>query len=145
MIIEVIDLVKRFGENAAVDGVTFSIAEGEIFGLLGPNGAGKTTTISMISCLLTPTSGDVKVDGASVLTDPVSVKRALGVVPQDIALYPTLSAIENLKFWARMYGLSGRLLEERVPHARGVRRGGASRVPLLQLRRRDADRVAGCR
>ncbi len=116
-IITVTDLVKRFGEVAAVDGVSFAIREGEVFGLLGPNGAGKTTAISMIRCLLTPTSGDVVVEGFSVLRDPMAVKRALGVVPQDIALYPTLTALENLRFWGRMYGLSGSLLEERVAEA----------------------------
>lgn len=116
-IVTVTDLVKRFGEATAVDGVTFDIREGEVFGLLGPNGAGKTTAISMISCLLKPTSGDVVVDGASVLTQPERVKRALGVVPQDIALYPTLSALENLRFWGRMYGLAGKALEERVAAA----------------------------
>ncbi len=116
-IIVVTDLVKRFGEVAAVDGVSFSITAGEIFGLLGPNGAGKTTAISMISCLIPPTSGDVVVDGTSVLKDAGKVKCALGVVPQDIALYPTLSAVENLRFWARMYGLSGKVLEQRVLEA----------------------------
>jgi len=117
MIIEVKDLVKRFGDNTAVGGVSFSMAEGEVFGLLGPNGAGKTTTISMISCLIAPTSGDVVVDGASVTTDAASVKKALGIVPQDIALYPTLTALENLRFWGRMYGLSGALLDERLEEA----------------------------
>jgi ABC-2 type transport system ATP-binding protein len=116
-IVVVTDLVKRFGENAAVDGVSFEILEGEVFGLLGPNGAGKTTAISMISCLLTPTEGDASVDGHSVRSDPGKVKAALGVVPQDIALYPTLTALENLRFWGRMYGLAGRLLEERVAEA----------------------------
>jgi ABC-2 type transport system ATP-binding protein len=111
------DLVKRFGDNFAVDGVSFSIAEGEVFGLLGPNGAGKTTTISMISCLIEPTSGEIVVDGASVKRDSAAVKRALGVVPQDIALYPTLTALENLQFWGRMYGLSGALLAQRVEEA----------------------------
>jgi ABC-2 type transport system ATP-binding protein len=116
-IVTVTELVKRFGDNAAVDGVSFSISEGEIFGLLGPNGAGKTTTISTISCLIEPTAGDIVVDGASVNTDPAAVKRALGIVPQDIALYPTLTAAENLRFWGRMYGLSGSLLEERLEEA----------------------------
>ena len=116
-IVTVTDLVKRFGDNAAVDGVSFDILEGEIFGLLGPNGAGKTTAISMISCLLAPTSGEVIVDGASVTKDPRKVKSALGVVPQEIALYPTLTALENLRFWGRMYGLGGRLLEDRVAEA----------------------------
>jgi ABC-2 type transport system ATP-binding protein len=116
-LVVVTDLVKRFGENAAVDGVSFTIREGEVFGLLGPNGAGKTTTISMISCLIAPTSGTVTVGGLSVATDAAKVKCALGVVPQEIALYPTLTALENLKFWGRMYGLSGALLEERVAEA----------------------------
>jgi ABC-2 type transport system ATP-binding protein len=88
-----------------------------VFGLLGPNGAGKTTTISMISCLIAPTSGTVTVGGLSVATDAAKVKCALGVVPQEIALYPTLTALENLKFWGRMYGLAGALLEERVAEA----------------------------
>jgi ABC-2 type transport system ATP-binding protein len=113
-IVDVKNLVKRFGDVAAVDDVSFEIAEGEIFGLLGPNGAGKTTTISIISCLLEPAAGDMIVDGSSVLSDPAGVKRALGVVPQEIALYPTLTALENLQFWGRMYGLSGSLLDERV-------------------------------
>jgi len=115
-IVEVSGLVKRFGELTAVDGVSFEIADGEIFGLLGPNGAGKTTTISMISCLLAPDEGDVRVAGHSVTEDSIGVRRALGVVPQEIALYPTLTAAENLKFWGRMYGLSGRSLDDAVAY-----------------------------
>ncbi|MDO8964745.1 MAG: ABC transporter ATP-binding protein [Coriobacteriia bacterium] len=116
-IITVEGLVKRFGDHAAVDGVSFSIREGEVFGLLGPNGAGKTTTISILSCLIAPTEGEATVDGHSVRTEPGRVKSALGVVPQEIALYPTLTALENLRFWGRMYGLGGKLLEERVAEA----------------------------
>ncbi len=116
-IVQVQGLVKRFGELMAVDHVDFSIAAGEIFGLLGPNGAGKTTTISMISGLLDPTDGDVLVDGNSVRSKPIAVKRVLGVVPQEIALYPTLSAKENLQFWGRMYGLSGKELSSAVDEA----------------------------
>ncbi|HEY5506995.1 MAG TPA: ABC transporter ATP-binding protein [Coriobacteriia bacterium] len=116
-LVEVSGLVKKFGENTAVDGVSFQILEGEVFGLLGPNGAGKTTTISMISCLIAPTAGTVTVGGLSVATDATKVKSALGVIPQEIALYPTLTALENLRFWGRMYGLSGALLEERVAEA----------------------------
>jgi ABC-2 type transport system ATP-binding protein len=116
-LVVVTDLVKRFGEHAAVDGVSFEIREGEVFGLLGPNGAGKTTTISMISCLIPPSAGTVVVDGYSVATQSAKVKSVLGVVPQEIALYPTLTALENLKFWGRMYGLAGALLEERVAEA----------------------------
>jgi len=116
-IVEVTDLVKRFGDFTAVDGVSFSISEGVVFGLLGPNGAGKTTTISMISCLLAPDGGDVTVGGHSVLRNATAVKRALGVVPQEVALYPTLSAAENLAFWGRMYGLSGAELKKAVAGA----------------------------
>ncbi|MDZ4063433.1 MAG: ABC transporter ATP-binding protein, partial [Coriobacteriia bacterium] len=116
-IIRVSDLVKRFGDLTAVDGVTFSIREGEIFGLLGPNGAGKTTAISVIACLLDLSAGDVEVDGHSVLEDPMAVKRVLGVVPQEVALYPTLTARENLNFWGRMYGLGGKELSAAVDEA----------------------------
>ncbi len=113
-VVEVKELVKKYGELAAVDKVSFNIAEGELFGLLGPNGAGKTTTISIISCLLEPTAGDVLVDGNSVKSHPNKVKNLLGVVPQEIALYPTLTALENLKFWGRMYGLSESILSKRI-------------------------------
>ncbi|MDZ4179350.1 MAG: ABC transporter ATP-binding protein [Coriobacteriia bacterium] len=116
-IVSVQGLVKRFGDLVAVDNVEFSIAEGEIFGLLGPNGAGKTTTISMISGLIEPSSGDVIVAGDSVRTKPRAVKRSLGVVPQEIALYPTLTARENLQFWGRMYGMSGKELSLAVDEA----------------------------
>ncbi|MDZ4178832.1 MAG: ABC transporter ATP-binding protein [Coriobacteriia bacterium] len=116
-IVAVQGLVKRFGDLVAVDNVEFSIAAGEIFGLLGPNGAGKTTTISMISGLLEPSSGDVIVAGDSVRTKPRAVKRSLGVVPQEIALYPTLTARENLQFWGRMYGMSGKALSSAVDEA----------------------------
>ena len=109
-------LVKRFGDMTAVDGVSFSIVRGSIFGLLGPNGAGKTTTISMISCLLAPDAGDVLVDGHSVRKDSSAVRRVLGVVPQEIALYPTLTAAENLRFWGRMYGLGGHTLAEAIEY-----------------------------
>jgi ABC-2 type transport system ATP-binding protein len=115
-IVVVDGLVKRFGDMTAVDGVSFSIAEGSIFGLLGPNGAGKTTTISMISCLLAPDAGDVLVDGHSVRKASGAVRKVLGIVPQEIALYPTLTAAENLRFWGRMYGLGGRKLAEAVDY-----------------------------
>jgi ABC-2 type transport system ATP-binding protein len=113
-IIQVDSLEKRFGDLLAVDGVSFSVDEGEIFGLLGPNGAGKTTAISMLSCLIAPDGGDARIAGSSVRTEPLGVKRVLGVVPQEIALYPTLSAVENLKFFGRMYGLKGAALARAV-------------------------------
>ena len=113
-ILEVQNLVKKFGELAAVAGVSFDIQEGEVYSLLGPNGAGKTTTISMLSCLLAPTDGDALIGGFSVTKEPMQVKRIIGVVPQEIALYDDLSARENLTFWGQMYGLGGSALKERV-------------------------------
>ena len=113
-ILTVKDLRKQFGEFAAVQGVSFGLVRGEIFSLLGPNGAGKTTTISMLSTLLRPSAGEVVVNGRSLLTDPQAAKQAIGVVPQEIALYDTLSARQNLHFWGRMYGMWGGALKERV-------------------------------
>ena len=113
-ILEVKDLVKKYGDFTAVKGITFDIKEGEIFSLLGPNGAGKTTSISMLSTLYTPTSGDATIGGHSVSKDPMAVKQVIGVVPQEIALYEDLTARENLIFWGQMYGLSGKSLNSRV-------------------------------
>ena len=112
--IKVRELHKDFGEIYAVQGVSFEVKKGEIFSLLGPNGAGKSTIISMLACLLEPTGGDALVMGHSITRDPMAVKAAIGVVPQDIALYGDLSARENLLFWGKMYGLRGAALGRRV-------------------------------
>ena len=112
-ILEVKDLVKKYGDFTAVKGISFDIKEGEIFSLLGPNGAGKTTTISILSTLYAPTSGEATVDGHSVTKEPM-VRNLIGVVPQELALYDDLSAGENLVFWGQMYGLSGKALAIRV-------------------------------
>jgi len=112
--IEVHDLRKSFGDFQAVQGASFSAQAGEVLSLLGPNGAGKSTTISMLSGLLAPTSGEACIMGHSVTKEPEAAKRSLGVVPQDIALYPDLSARENLVFWGKMYGLRGSELKVRV-------------------------------
>jgi ABC-2 type transport system ATP-binding protein len=112
--IQVQELHKNFGDIYAVQGVSFDVRQGEIFSLLGPNGAGKSTTISVIACLLEPTRGDVWVMGHSILREPMAVKAAIGVVPQEIALYEDLSARENLNFWGKMYGLRGPALKQRV-------------------------------
>jgi len=112
--IEVQSLFKSFGDLQAVQGATFCAEAGEVLSLLGPNGAGKSTTISMLSGLLEPTAGDALVMGHSITKDPEAAKASLGVVPQDIALYPDLSARENLIFWGKMYGLRGGALKARV-------------------------------
>ncbi|MBA3074976.1 MAG: ATP-binding cassette domain-containing protein [Anaerolineae bacterium] len=113
-ILEVHKLAKSYGNFDAVKGISFEIHEGEIFSLLGPNGAGKTTTISMLSTLYTPTSREATICGYSITKDTMAVKKCIGVVPQDLALYEDLSARENLNFWGQMYGLSGKSLKIRV-------------------------------
>jgi ABC-2 type transport system ATP-binding protein len=113
-ILEVQNLAKNYGDFAAVKGISFDIEEGEIFSLLGPNGAGKTTTISMLSTLYAPTAGDATIGGHSITKNPMAVKKVIGVVPQELALYEDLTARENLVFWGQMYGLSGKPLNSRV-------------------------------
>jgi ABC-2 type transport system ATP-binding protein len=112
--LKVENLYKEFGNVKAVEGISFEVKKGQVFGLLGPNGAGKSTTISIISTLLNPTSGDVLFEGKSILKDPKPIRQKLGVVPQDIALYPTLTGYENLSFWGNIYGLKGAELKKRV-------------------------------
>ncbi len=107
-------LVKQYGDFTAVDDVSFRAVEGQVFGLLGPNGAGKSTTINCISGLLSPTSGRVAVAGHDVAKDGKAAKQSLGVVPQELALYEDLSAIENLRYWGKAYGLRGHELDARV-------------------------------
>ena len=108
------DLHKRYGERTAVNGVSFHIDRGETYGLLGPNGAGKTTTISMVCGLLERNGGDVSVAGMLVDVDAIEAKAAIGYVPQDLAIYPDLSARENLRFFGRLQRMSGKALDERV-------------------------------
>jgi ABC-2 type transport system ATP-binding protein len=107
-------LRKAFGDLVAVAGVGFQIEPGETYGLLGPNGAGKTTTISMIGGLLERDAGEVFVSGETLTTRSINAKRHIGLVPQDLAIYPDLTARENLSFFGRLYGLSGQALKTRV-------------------------------
>lgn len=133
-IVEAQELRKQYDPPKgvlAVDGVSFAIERGEILSLLGPNGAGKSTTISMLSCLLTPDAGDAVVDGHSVVREPQAVKEAIGVVPQDVALYGDMTARENLQFWGTMYGLSGERLKRRVDEV----------LEMITLSERQKDRV----
>ncbi|TAA73236.1 ABC transporter ATP-binding protein [Planococcus salinarum] len=109
-------LTKKFKDTVAVDNVTISLRQGESVGLLGPNGAGKSTAIAMISTLMKPTSGDVRLHGKSVLKNNGAMRAILVVVPQKIALYEELSAYENLKFFGRIYGLTGKKLEGQIQY-----------------------------
>lgn len=114
VLLKVENLCKYYGSVKAVDGIEFEIRKGEVFGLLGPNGAGKSTTISMISTLVAPTQGDIQFMGSSILKDSEELRKNVGIVPQDIALYPTLTGYENLSFWGSLYGLKGSELKGRI-------------------------------
>ncbi len=111
------DVVKRYDTVLAVDNINLSINKGEIFGLLGPNGAGKSTTIKMIIGLLKQNSGDITVNGMDVRKDPLKVKKIMGFVPQELAIYENLSAVENIKYFGRLYGLNNKELKERTEEA----------------------------
>lgn len=125
------ELRRRFGTLEAVKSIDFEVARGEIFSLLGPNGAGKSTTISMLSCLLAPSGGNAWVMGHSIIDDQTGVKRAIGVVPQELALYEDMSARENLTFWGQMYNLRGAELARRVDEV----------LALIGLEERSRERV----
>jgi ABC-2 type transport system ATP-binding protein len=112
--LEIRSLRKTFGELTAVDDLSLKVSPGEIYGLLGPNGAGKTTTLSIVCGLVRQDSGTVTIDGKNIETEPVLVKSVMGFVPQEVALYDELSALENLRFWGKLYGLSGSELDQRI-------------------------------
>ena len=130
------NLRKSFGGLQAVDGVSFSIRKQEIFGLLGPNGAGKTTTIRMLSTVLAPDEGDVVIGGHSVLQQSDAVRQLVGVCPQELALYPELSAVDNLVFFGRMAGLNSR-------EARSAAAENLESVGLTDRARDKVDKFSG--
>ncbi len=107
-------LQRRYGEIDAVAGVSFDVREGEVFGLLGPNGAGKTTVISILATERAPSGGDATLFDHSIRKEPKIVRRMIGIAPQDIAIYPMLTAAENLRFFGRIYGVSRAILERRI-------------------------------
>jgi ABC-2 type transport system ATP-binding protein len=113
-LLEVRDLHKRYGSLTALNGVSFEVHSGEMFGLLGPNGAGKTTTLSIISCLLDATAGEVLLDGQRVVLSNLAVRRLIGIVPQEVAVYSELTARENLHFFGELYGVHGSELRQRA-------------------------------
>ncbi|MCM1024330.1 MAG: ABC transporter ATP-binding protein [Prevotella sp.] len=111
------NLVKNYGDVCAVDNLSFSVYEGEIFGLLGPNGAGKSTTMNVISSLSDFSKGNVSVNGMDIIKDKDRAKQIIGLVPQEVAVYPFLSAEENVKFFASLYGLKGKTLKDAAAEA----------------------------
>lgn len=117
--LEVEDLFFQYpgASQPSVQGVSFAIRKGEIFGLLGPNGAGKSTTIGVLACLLPPGGGSVRIAGYDVVQHAREVKQRIGLIPQELALYPSLSAHDNLRYFGGIYGLRGRMLRQRVEEA----------------------------
>jgi linearmycin/streptolysin S transport system ATP-binding protein len=130
-VLTISSLHKSFGSTTAVNGVSFTLNRGQLIGLLGPNGAGKTTTVSMISGLVTPDRGEVTIDGIRLSSDTDPVKRRIGLVPQDLALYDELSARANLRLFGSLYGLSGGALDRAI----------GSALTLVGLADRAADQV----
>ena len=108
--VEVKNLTKKYGELCAVDNLSFCVEDGEIFGLLGPNGAGKSTTLSVLTTLSDFNKGEIAIDGMDIRKDKMRIKQLIGMVPQDIAVYDHLTALENVKFFASLYGLKGKQL-----------------------------------
>lgn len=116
-VIQIQELVKRFGDITAVDNISLDIQEGEIYGLLGPNGAGKSTTINILCGMLHKNHGDVRIFGKSIDQDMMSIKQDIGIVPQEIAIYEDLTAMENVRFFGSLYGLKGKALKEKSEQA----------------------------
>lgn len=111
------NLTKKFDGNVVVDNINLNIEQGEIYGFLGPNGAGKSTTISMICSLIHPTDGNIEIMGTNVKKDSREIKKKIGLVPQNIALYKDFTGYENIKFFAELYGLRGDVLKQRIKEA----------------------------
>jgi ABC-2 type transport system ATP-binding protein len=130
-VLELKNLRKTFGDLLAVDNVSFVLERGQLMGLLGPNGAGKTTTVSLIAGLITPDSGEVCISSRRLTGDTDPVKRQIGLVPQDLALYDELTARENLRFFGALYGMTGGSLDKAV----------AAVLELVGLSDRIGDRV----
>lgn len=130
-IISVNAITKRYKKRKALEDISFDINKGEIFGLIGPNGAGKSTFISLLATLNKPESGDILVDGRSILKKPELVRERLGYVPQEIALYPMLTAYENLDFWGGIYGVNQVLKRKKIDEV----------LKLLKLYDRKNDKV----
>lgn len=116
-VLDIRGLTKKFGDFVAVDNMSLSVREGEIFGFLGANGAGKSTTINMICSLLLPTDGEIRILDRDIKSESRFAKQSLGIVPQDIAIYEDLTAYENVAFFAGLYGLRGKLMKERTEEA----------------------------
>lgn len=135
-ILEVKDVSKKYGKKQVLSGVSFDIEEGDMFGLIGPNGAGKSTLINIITGILDPLNGEVLIGGHSIKKKPIEAKRLIGLVPQELALSEDISAIDNLNFFASLYGLSGKKLKEAVNEALEV-------VGLTEKKKEKVKKISG--
>ncbi|MBY9080311.1 ABC transporter ATP-binding protein [Paenibacillus sp. HN-1] len=134
--LELTNLTKKYKDTTVVNHISLHVERGEIFGLLGPNGAGKSTTVSMISTVLAPTSGSITIDNKSLRDKPMDIKKIMGIVPQDLALYQALSAKENLEFFGSLYGLSGKRLRRRADEVLNI-------IELQDMKNRDVAELSG--
>lgn len=116
-IVKIKNVTKRFDDKLVLDNVSFEVYEGEIFGFIGPNGAGKSTLINIMTSLLSPDSGEIKICGYDIVNESIQAKENIGYVPQDLALLEGLTAFDNLEFFGALYGLKGKLLKERINEA----------------------------
>ena len=116
-IVKIKNVTKRFDDKLVLDNISFEVYEGEIFGFIGPNGAGKSTLINIITSLLSPDSGEIKICGYDIVNESIRAKENIGYVPQDLALLEGLTACDNLEFFGALYGLKGKLLKERINEA----------------------------
>ena len=135
-VVEIKDLVKKYDSTIAVDNINLSIEEGEIYGILGPNGAGKSTTISLICSLLNPTLGEIKILGEDIRKKSISIKKNIGLVPQNIALYRNFTAYENVKFFGELYGLRVKELSEAIDKSLEF-------TGLLEFKKKKAEEFSG--
>ncbi|MCC0651758.1 ABC transporter ATP-binding protein [Clostridioides sp. ES-S-0001-03] len=135
-IVKVNNITKRFNDKLALDNISFSVKEGEIFGLIGPNGAGKSTLISIITNLTLPNSGNIQINGIDLSADPMSAKSIIGLVPQELAIMETLTPFDNLEYFGAFYGLKGKLLQERINEALEV-------TGLAEVKKKKVKKLSG--
>ncbi|MCC0637008.1 MULTISPECIES: ABC transporter ATP-binding protein [unclassified Clostridioides] len=135
-IVKVNNITKRFNDKLALDNISFSVKEGEIFGLIGPNGAGKSTLISIITNLTLPNSGNIQINGIDLSADPMSAKSIIGLVPQELAIMETLTPFDNLEYFGAFYGLKGKLLQDRINEALEV-------TGLAEVKKKKVKKLSG--
>lgn len=135
-IIEVKNITKRFNDKLVLDNISFSISEGEIFGLIGPNGAGKSTLINIITNLMLANNGSIEINGLDLKKDPIKIKSIIGLVPQELAIIETLTPYDNLEYFGALYGLSGKLLKERINEALEI-------CGLLDMKKKKVKKLSG--